>query len=158
MSQPTAGPPSGGGAPGYDVPEDNAGVEPEKYFAVGKRRRLIGYWVGAIAVIFVGVVLLVAQSEVSSAFDVRQELSQQQFVLVLVRAGFHTALAGAGVYFGYQLLRAAERMILPNWWVSKSPEAFSAFLGIEHPLRESRRELLRIVDLLAKGLGGGKAK
>lgn len=52
----------------------------------------------------------------------------------LVKLGVHALITVALVFFCYQLLRAAERLMLPYWWASQSTEVAKLYLGISDPL------------------------
>lgn len=66
-----------------------------------------------------------------SRLKASRELAWMFGVKVLAEAIVSVAL----VYFGYQLLKVAERMLLPHWWASKDNiDVARAMLGIDSPV------------------------
>ena len=70
-----------------------------------------------------------------------------------VSVGGHVVIAVALVWFIYQLLRAAERMILPRH-LSSDPEVARTLLGINTPQREMARMLKQIFSMVARSKVG----
>ena len=66
----------------------------------------------------------------------------------------HAVMCVALVWFIYQLLRAAERMVLPRH-MSNYPEVVRAMLGITSPHGQVQATLKEVAGLAGKVKGGG---
>lgn len=71
-----------------------------------------------------------------------------------VVTGAQTAISLALVLFGYQLVRAAERMLLPHWVAEQHPEAAKVLLGIEDPVRGLVKTTERLITAVAGAVRG----
>src|SRR5262249_51393908 len=63
--------------------------------------------------------------------DAYSSLPARSFWLLV---GGHAVVTVAFVFLGYQLLRAAERLILPYWWAESNPELTRLMLGVGDPM------------------------
>lgn len=64
-----------------------------------------------------------------------------------VKLGAEAVVAVALVYFGYQLLRAGERMLMPHWWVTAGQiDVLRAMLGIDSPVDGAVKGISKLTD------------
>lgn len=126
------------GAVGYDAvmtPEsggDEDGIP--SAFALAQQRRLVGYVVGIIGMGLVVGILWTSHGSLAHLLPLA-DVSDRHFHFLIVLIASHAIVAVAGIAFGYQLLRAAERMLMPHWWV-RNPEIAAVMLGMRHPARD----------------------
>ncbi len=67
---------------------------------------------------------------------------RQTVALLAVKVGGEALISIALVYFGYQMLKAAERMVLPHWWATKENlPVVRTMLGIDSPVDGAGRAL-----------------
>lgn len=81
-----------------------------------KQRRITGWWTGGLAIVgVIGVIFVAALSlpTVPGIATVVNDKSGLGLYYLWTIVGAHTAVNLAAIYFLYQLLRAAERMLLP---------------------------------------------
>jgi hypothetical protein len=129
-------------------------AERTEFLAILKRRRVIGYGLGVLAAAAVGTL------GVSSILHL--DTMAQESYSKLPFAYFGTIVAGqslitiALVFFCYQLMRAAERLILPYWWAEKHPETARLVLGMTDPLSAASRLTEQIVDSASRLTGVSK--
>lgn len=82
--------------------------------------------------------------------------------LAYLKFGGHAVVVGLFVWFGYQLMRAGERLMLPWWWASTNIEIARAMLGMSDPIRSAvrmtskmAREVLEVLKEAVKVTKGG---
>ncbi|HZH04964.1 MAG TPA: hypothetical protein VEY30_14360 [Myxococcaceae bacterium] len=122
----------GGFNPG--VPKSADG--PELYRNYVHHRRLLGYGLGGAAIVGVLGLSLYSYCALSG---LKVPTNPWEAQLLWIHAGGHAAIAVGLVYFCYQLLRAAERLALPYWWVSENPDVARVLLGIADPLSSLKK-------------------
>jgi hypothetical protein len=123
-----------------------------------KTRRGIGYGAGMVAaggLVALGVFSFSSLHSLVS--DPYSKLAPSYFWAVIVG---HALITVALVFFCYQVLRAAERLMLPYWWVEKHPEAARAMLGMMDPVTTATRIVEQVADAASKvaGAAAGSAK
>lgn len=64
--------------------------------------------------------------------------------------GGHAVVTVAFVFLGYQLLRAAERLILPYWWAESNPELARLMLGMGDPLSTAAQTAERTIAVVER--------
>jgi hypothetical protein len=111
-----------------------------------KGRRQIGYAIGCLGIL--GIIATLAVSLWS--LHVLAEPTKEFEVFAYVKMGAHAVLTVAAVWFCYQMLRAAERMVLPYWWVRYNTDAVRVMLGIRDPWRSAMRAGEQMVELGSK--------
>jgi hypothetical protein len=114
-----------------------------------KWRRSIGYAIGAVAIL--GVAAMLAFSMWSLHEMAPPDDGQEIYGYVML--GAHAVLMIAAVWFCYQLLRAAERMVLPYWWVRFNTDAVRMMLGITDPWRSALKAGEEILEVGTKAAG-----
>lgn len=110
-----------------------------------RTRRWIGYALGLIGL---GVVIWAAERSFATleGLPVPQDKLTERHHWLGVSG--HLVLTVALVFFAYQLLRAAERLILPRWWVERNPEGAKIMLGMSDPADSMKRALEAAADIL----------
>lgn len=126
---------------GYEVPLD----EPDKHWSASRWRRSVGYGLGGVAIAGVGAAfwysLWLLSKEAAPVKDIEEKFRLGQLAA-------HALISVAGIYFGYQLMRVAERLVVPHWW---KPPMVRAMLGVERPLSGmALRRVLAIVRSIAQ--------
>lgn len=116
-------------------------------------RRAIGYAIGFAACALIGVLLYTAYGHFREfAKDPFSSLEPHYFWAIM--AG-HTLVTIAFVLFLYQMVKAAERLILPWWWVEQHPETAKLMLGMTDPASTAAKiagELAESVNKLTDSL------
>lgn len=103
---------------------------------VQSERRRLGHFLGFCGVVLVIAVLWLAGEHLSQENLISLATTRNRDVvyLYLVKTLGHAFVSVAAVYFAYQMLKTAERMILPPWLVNKeSIELMKTLLGIDSP-------------------------
>ncbi|MGZ3457242.1 MAG: hypothetical protein ACXU86_01935 [Archangium sp.] len=126
-------------------------VAPEDYGAQAKlayeiyvhNRRQLGFFVGGFAI---SSVVVLGVWSFYSLHAIFAPSNQIQLSFVIVRCVAHAIITIALVFFCYQLLRAAERMMLPYWWASEKVEVAKVLLGIEDPVSTATKLLEKASD------------
>lgn len=99
----------------------------KQHVGIIRNRRWLGYLIGVGGI---GGVLWLVRYSFIALHELAKDKSDQVVIAGLVA---HGVVAVAGVFFCYQLIRAAERMLFPHWWL-KRPEVAKVMLGIEDPI------------------------
>lgn len=149
---PPLGPPPGGGGSSSDptagvgataVPPAALIEEAQQYAVYARRRNLLG-----IGLVFVGIVLvavLLFRSIAGLDDAVKAEPKLVAYAIALLAT--HAVVTVAGVYFGYQLIRAGERLLLlPKTIESAEVDRIRALLGVETPASAAGKALNESVD------------
>ncbi|WNG41533.1 hypothetical protein F0U61_53530 [Archangium violaceum] len=115
------------------------------------RRRHIGYGVGAAGCLGLGGLGIYSFDSLHSL--IRWPLSSLPPSLFWALIVGHALITMALVFFCYQLIRAAERLMLPYWWVEKHPEAAKAMLGMMDPVSTFTKATEHVADVVGKVTG-----
>lgn len=99
--------------------------------ALYAQRLWIGYALGLAALLLLGVVL---GGSLWSLHALKAPTSWLEERFLFVQLGVHGAITVAFVWFLYQVLRLAERLVLPYWWVAKEQWPARTMLGIKDPV------------------------
>lgn len=107
-------------------------------------RRRLGYALGSAGVVGVGGLLWFA-------FNALHGLARSEKESVIV-AGLvaHAAVAIAGVFFCYQLIQAAERMLFPHWWLKRDVEMARLMLGVSDPISAAAKIVDKVSNATKK--------
>lgn len=133
-------------------PEPIEGVEgalpPEvpEHLDLLKTRRRIGYVLGALSIIS----LVCALRATLIGVMEMQVPAPGTETFAYVRMGLHAVVVVAWVWFSYQVLRAAERLIIPYWWLRQNIDAVKVMLGISDPWRAALSAAEKVVDIGTK--------
>jgi hypothetical protein len=123
--------------------EDKVGAaekaEQSEAIAQLKRRHCVGYGVGALALVAAAVLAWHSFCGLSRIAKAWAD-SKAPLPVFYVNAGGHVVITIAVVWFIYQVLRAAERMVLPSHWAN-DVEMARTLLGIASPHQESLKIL-----------------
>ncbi|NOK34274.1 hypothetical protein HMI49_13815 [Corallococcus exercitus] len=114
----------------------------EKYVT---HRRNLGFFVGGFAIVFV---VGLGFWSFYSLHHIFAPIDQVHSTFVIAQLIAHAVITIALVFFCYQLLRAAERMLLPYWWASEKVEVAKVLLGIEDPVSTATKMLNSTSDAL----------
>jgi hypothetical protein len=109
-------------------------------------RRWIGYVLGALSIASI----VYALCSTMKAVGALPEPAAGKEVFAYVRMGTHAVVVVAWVWFSYQMLRAAERMILPYWWLRQNLDSVKLMLGISDPWRAALKASEEILEVTAK--------
>lgn len=121
--------------------------ERERFATITTRRRILGYWLGGGAIAgILGAASLSAWSFHRLAAEAERYAPGRFWAL----AGGHVVLTLGLVFFFYQVLRAAERLALPHWWVERNPELARLMLGIRDPATSASKVTGQAAELVAK--------
>lgn len=118
------------------------------------RRRLIGYGVGVIGFGIVATMAMIAfdqlsHEDISMLARLGQGGNKAAVYLFAIKMTGEAIVSIALVFFAYQTLKTAERMVLPPWWVTKENiELLKAMLGIDSPVDGAGRVLKGAADTL----------
>jgi hypothetical protein len=139
--------PASPAAPSPD-PRGLAKEDRERFRHLIDSRRWIGYGLALSAF-----ALLIALGLYS--FQHLRELGSERYAAVPARTlwllvGGHAVVTVAFVFLGYQLLRAAERLILPYWWAESNPELTRLMLGMGDPLSSALQTTERVVSVMER--------
>jgi hypothetical protein len=118
----------------------------EEDLDVLNQRRCVGYAIGIIGILGVSGILVFSVWSIHSM----PEPSPGMVWFEYGRLGAHAVLMVAAVWFCYQLLRAAERMLLPYWWVRYNTDVVRMMLGIADPWRSAMKAGEQLVELSSK--------
>jgi hypothetical protein len=120
------------GTPDEVLPETpGTSSAPDDAEAIGTARRKAGYWLGALTIGVIGKLGWWSLDELH-AMKVPDTWIQEKFAFAVI-AG-HAVITVALIYFLYQVLRIAERLVLPYWWVDKDPSPVRTMLGVRDPV------------------------
>jgi hypothetical protein len=123
-----------------DAPGDPDDVLPETLAAsnapgnaseIGTARRKVGYWLGGLTIVAIGALGGWSLTELH-AMQVPVTWIEEKFAFAVI--GGHAVITVALIYFLYQVLRIAERLALPYWWVDKDPSPVRTMLGVRDPV------------------------
>jgi uncharacterized membrane protein YcjF (UPF0283 family) len=126
-------------------PEDYGGKANPAYETYVQHRRYLGFAVGGFAILFV---LSLGVWSLYSLHNLLAPTNDVQLRFVIALFVVHAIITVALVYFCYQLLRAAERMLLPYWWASEKVEVAKVLLGIEDPVSTSTKVLQQASEVV----------
>lgn len=132
-----------------------AGVETGKQadsaalWDITRSRRRAGYLLGALTSGAVIGVILKSLCWLDAMTAPTDAALQWFFIVKLVAHAFITV---AGVLFCYQLLRIAERMVVPHWWLKDNRSSLNAILGVDPPIATLRK----LAKLLQDAMGAPK--
>jgi hypothetical protein len=118
--------------------------------AIGNRRRTVGYGLGAFAILAIGGLGWWSFKALHS-MKAPTTWIEEKFAFAVL-AG-HAVITVALIYFLYQVLRIAERLAVPYWWVDKDPSPLRTMLGVRDPISavtKLLRELLGTLKSLPK--------
>jgi hypothetical protein len=98
---------------------------------------------GCIGVIGIAVVAYVVVSAIGHVNDAISRAPEGKEYLAIVAVAAHTVISLGAVWFGYQMLRAAERMFVPRRFLSdaKDVEVLRALIGINAPTTAAADQL-----------------
>ncbi len=147
---PTSPPP-----PGYEPAESASPEDSEEalsqYAQVLVERRSVGYALGLFGIIGLCVLLYSSYSHIGRVWALTsQELPTNVLKLMFAQLAAYAAVTVAGVYFLYQVLRAAERMVLPGFWATRNVELARVMLGIQDPVRASSKAVEQSIEVASK--------
>jgi hypothetical protein len=139
--------------PGYEPSTLEAAESQEslsQYALLLAERRAVGYMLGLFGVAGMCVLLYSSYSHIERVWPVGQALPDNVLTLVLGQLAAYAAVTIAGVFFLYQVLRAAERMVLPGFWATRNVELARVMLGLQDPVRSSTRAVEQGIEVAAK--------
>ncbi len=122
-------------------------------------RTIAGVVFIAIGVLSIGATLWFAHDGLSSVQFIALKLDIAQFIALLTA---HAAVSVATIWFGYQSLRAAERMFVPQHLMDSAAniETIRAIVGIDPPttavtkqLEEASKPVMAIAKSIAEIVG-----
>ena len=124
-------------------------------------RRSAGWAMGIVGLVVVVVVLMWAVCNVNAVI---QEKDVSAYLMIIAMSA-HAVISIAAVWFGYQMLRAAERMFVPQRLMndSKDVEVLRALIGITAPTTAAADQLKALTTItgdfpsLIKALGEAAA-
>lgn len=122
----------------------------ETLSSITKFRRIIGYVLGLASLggfIFAGCLTYQHLTDLTGNTELQKSLPQFS---ILVSG--HVAITVALVFFLYQMLKAAERMVVPANWVENNPQLMGAILDIKDPISS----VPAILEGVAKVIEAGK--
>lgn len=122
------------------------GKEQERFVDVLTRRRRVGYVLGSLSISMLVAIAILDFVALHWWIPVPENAFQERRVWLIV-AG-QSVVTIAVVYFAYQLLRAAERLVMPYWWVERHAAAARLMLGVPDPASVPARLLREIRELL----------
>lgn len=128
--------------------------ERKDFIRIINLRRYIGYVLGVagmLALLAIGKLSFVSLHDMA-----RPPFSGLPTSLVWAIAVGHALITVALVFFCYQLIRAAERLILPYWWIEGSPETARLMLGVTDPVSSAMKLTEQMVDTAGKIAGAAK--
>lgn len=134
-------------------------VSPQTLSSITKRRRTVGYLLGISSV--AGFIFLAGLTYNHLAALAETKEIERVFAQFCVLAAAHVAVTLGFVFFLYQLLKAAERMVIPANWVENSPQLLGAILGIKDPisaLPEVSEGIEKTVGAISRLVDSVKAK
>jgi hypothetical protein len=105
--------------------------EGDRYDKILKWRRRIGY---CLAVFGIGGIIYLAYHVIRNLEAIVDKPPTTPLLYIYV--GGHAVVTVALVFFAYQLIRAAERLIMPHWW---TVETARTMLGIRDPLSQTTK-------------------
>jgi hypothetical protein len=109
-------------------------------------RKWLGYGIGTVGILVVGLTAFWAFWEIAK---LREPLTELALRAAYAKLAAHAVVSVAVVFFGYQLVRAAERMILPHWWIQPHHcELLQLLLGVDTPVRASTKTVEKLTDLV----------
>jgi len=126
-------------------------------------------WVGAIF-LFIGLAAIISVTvlAVYGLRDITEDAIRMNFAVFVSLLSAHSVVSIAIVWFGYQALRAAERMFVPQRLMNdaKFVDVIRAIVGIDGPttaatkqLEEASKPVLEmakaIAEIVGKAQGGG---
>lgn len=113
-----------------------------------RERKEAGRAAAGLGVVIVGFCALTAFASMDALLDEHQGTPAPVLIAALVG---HAIVSAAVVFFGYQLVRVAERMYVPRHLMEdvKSVEVLRALLGIKHPSTLLLDQLKTAVGTLA---------
>jgi hypothetical protein len=132
-------------------PLADAGGEPsgELFFKVGRVRRSFGYVLMIAAFASMGALGVWSLLGIDGISSLNAKGNTEPLELLLVKSGAHAIITLALVWFGYQMLKAGERLILPHWYAEKSIGIGKLFLGIQEPAKATMKQLEKVTDALS---------
>lgn len=90
-------------------------------------------WLGGAGIIWIIVIIGLAACWVKHLDEIlKTPVTDQAERFYYVAIGLHGLVAITALYFGYQLVRFAERLLLPHWLEA---EKLQLLLGIRDPIR-----------------------
>lgn len=149
LAQPKA---SDNNVPGYTTTPGNDAREPEAYLKAGDVRRIIGFFTLGLGSIALGVFVVWSLNALDNLQLPKEEASHPLFY---AKVAAHAVISIATVWFGYQLLRAGERMSLQHWL---TPDLARILIGIRGPAEESGARVKDLVALLREAIATLKKK
>lgn len=117
-----------------------------KWDSVINMRRRLGYGIGALGILTVlgvGGYNLWCLHKLAEMGNWTMPLGYLAFVV-----GGHVAITLVLGYFGYVMLRASERLIIPYQWVEEMPEATRMMLGMTDPASSGAKALEKSAESL----------
>lgn len=136
--------------PEGDREPKDAGKVIEAQQEAHRLRSGIGYVLGALGIVLIGVVGIGAFCRLSEMTNPSTEIELR---FEMVRMAAHAVVAVALVYFGYQLVRLGERLNLPPSLINSGQvDMVRAILGTRTPASEVSKQL----EALSKVAGGIK--
>ena len=115
---------------------------------VGQFRRVSGYVLGVLTSVAAGTFFVWSLIALDALKDPPEAL--RWFSLAKIVG--HAVITFAALYFCYQLLRVAERLILPHWWLKDHRRLVVTMLGANDPII-GLSQLMKQLKLLMKALG-----
>lgn len=116
-------------------------AEYEEYLAITRRRRSAGYALGTFAI---GLILTIGGLSLWGIHEWTAPVDPSHDKFELFRLGAHGVISIALIFFCYQLLRVAERFVLPYWWAEKNADIAKVMLGVEDPLSAAAKLVDRV--------------
>lgn len=103
------------------------------YLSATVGRVWTGRGIGGLSLLFLGGWLVYSLHALDQAELPTTPLAERVFY---IRLAVHAVITLGGIYFLYQVLRAAERLLLPPGVVEKNPQAAALLLGIKSPAEQ----------------------
>ncbi len=114
-------------------------------------RRAVGYVLGIFGTVGICVLLYSSYSHIERVWPVGSEdIPENVLRLMLAQLAGYAAVTIAAVYFFYQVLRAAERMVLPGFWATRNVELARVMLGLQDPVRASTKAVEQSLEVASK--------
>ncbi|MGA9525960.1 MAG: hypothetical protein WBV82_31160 [Myxococcaceae bacterium] len=141
--------------PGYEPAATAAHAESEEnlsqYALVLAERRAVGYALGLFGIVGICALLYGSYSHIERVWALTsQDLPTNVLKLLMAQLAAYAAVTVAGVYFLYQVLRAAERMVLPGFWATRNVELARVMLGLQDPVRASTKAVEQSIEVASK--------
>lgn len=135
-------------APGFTTSEGSPGAAESKAdVGIAQWRRRTGYALGLAALSGASTIVI------ESAYYLRDFAppgTELEWKFVLTKLAAHATISVAAVWFCYQMLRAAERMAIPSWWITEHVEGAKLVLGITDPGTAGIEIVEKVASALAK--------